>query len=244
MRRKPYTALLVFVLSLGLAGFAYVYVPPAAEPLDYLERTTHGADVHTPLPLVLAIHGRGGSPEEFARTFEQLDVPARLILPRGPERYGAGSQWYPLDRPLRRPTVIRTRADQLAKLIERVRRTRPTRGRAIVTGFSQGGVMSFALAAYHPALIESALPIAATLHPFLPAPVSAPHPPSLFAFHGREDPVMPLAEAERMVSAMRARGARTGFVSYKGLGHALADPMRAEVLAKLRALLRDASERE
>jgi len=237
-RHESYGALLAAVLSIAIFGFAYVSAPPASTPLTFLELTTAGARDDAPLPLVVAIHGRGSSPEQFSSAFSGLNVPVRLLLPRGPERYERGFQWYPLDRPLRRESCIEARADQLAALIAARSRAHPTLGAgAIVTGFSQGGVMSFALAAYHPAQIASALPIAAAMHRFMRDPLPAAHPPSLFAFHGARDPVMSLRGARRMVAAMDARGAHTHLETYDA-GHELSDAMRDAMLTQLRALVR------
>lgn len=227
-------------LLMSAAALCYALVPPAVRPIDYLEIETAGASERDALPLLVAIHGRGGSPAEFAEAFRKLDVPARVILPRAPDRYEAGGSWYPLDDVLRRPVVIGARTEQLADLIAEIARTRPTLGRPILTGFSQGGVMSFSLAARFPERFAAAFPIAGTQYVGMPAPRPGDPAPVFHAFHGHDDPIMPIAEARAMVASMRDAGSPTSLRDHRAVGHELTDDIRDELLAAVSRALRDA----
>jgi phospholipase/carboxylesterase len=240
-RRKLVLASLLCALLLAAALVSYVLIPPRTEPLSFVERLSKGARADQPLPLLIAIHGRGDSPEQFAAVLENLQVPARIVLPRGPEPYDHGRQWYSLEHALRWPATIRARTTQLAELAQRVQSERPTLGRPVVTGFSQGGVLSFALAAFYPSAVSASVPIAAAWHRWLPGPHAAARMPSLHAYHGEADPVMPLDGARAMVSMMREAGAQASLVQYRDVGHQLSDTMRSEVLHRLEQLLGEAA---
>jgi len=146
---------------------ALLLVPAAAaatEQLEYLERVTAGAGPDERLPLVVAIHGLGDRPERFVNLFDGFETPVRLVVPRAPRAWGDGYTWFPL----RDPTAgegegvvdgLLRSASLIAQLIESVGSQRPTRGTAVVTGFSQGGALSFVLAVKHGELVRLAVPI-------------------------------------------------------------------------------------
>jgi predicted esterase len=54
-----------------------------------LERITGGVDPAQPMPLVLVLHGIGGSEEQLV-PYTNLKVLARLVYVRGPVSNGAG----------------------------------------------------------------------------------------------------------------------------------------------------------
>src|SRR5688572_18110542 len=73
-------------------------VPAPAEPLPYLEIVTGGAPPDTgELPLVIALHGRGDTPDGFASLFKGWDVRARVVIPRPPHPWAGGHAWTPHD---------------------------------------------------------------------------------------------------------------------------------------------------
>lgn len=226
-------------IALIPAVLGYALIPPWDYPLEYLELTTGGAGRYSSLPLIVAIHGRSSSPSEFADAFKSLTVPARIILPRAPDRFESGGSWYPLNDVLRRPVVIRARTAAIAALIEATMRTRPTVGRPVVTGFSQGGVMSFSLAATYPDRIAAAFPIAATQYAGMGRPAVSLRPPIFHAFHGLEDPVMPIAGARNMVAAMQASGSSSTLTDYESTGHELSPAIRSQLLREIEQVVRE-----
>ncbi|MET0595280.1 MAG: hypothetical protein ABW133_21450, partial [Polyangiaceae bacterium] len=116
-----------------------------------------GADERS--PLVIAIHGRGDTPDHFARLFQDFNARAELAWPQAPERYSDGFSWFPGSRGM-------TETELAASMDAAEKRLWPAiaelaRGRRVfVTGFSQGGMLSYVLAARHPIEIAYAFPIA------------------------------------------------------------------------------------
>lgn len=196
-----------------------------APKLDSVERV-FGAQAAARLPLVIALHGLGDSPEGILELFSGFPGPVRVVAPRAPDAHAVGTSWYPIDDRKRAAGVASERAALLARWIDHVRAARPTRGRPIVTGFSQGGVLSFCLAAYHPERLGAAIPIAG----LLPDPTRAVRKaPTLrvTALHGEADPRIPFAQGLAAVERLKRAGTPATMIPYPGVGHTLSDAMVA-----------------
>lgn len=215
-----------------------------AAGVQYIEVVTGRADPASELPLVMAIHGLGDRPESFSDVLAGLDEPARLIFPRGLTAYHGGFSWFPSrggfnDEALKRGVV--TSAQALAKALEAITKARPTRGRPIVTGFSQGGALSFAIAVLHPTSIAAAIPVGGWVAFPLPKEAPpAPRPP-ITALHGADDRLIPVAPTRTSVSDLRALGFAAELREFPGVGHAIPEPMRRELLGLVSAALRAAT---
>ncbi len=204
--------------------------------LAYEEVVTGGADPAADLTMVIAIHGLGGSPETFKSLFTAWTIPVRVILPQGPASYGRGWSWF--ETVIRDGDVvkiseddIRSSATRIAALIEHLVATRPTVGKPIITGFSQGGVLSFVVAVTSPDLISLALPMGGwlpdALQPKGPVPPGAP---PLRALHGKADTLVPFARTKGVVDALAARGWDATLSGYPGMKHSVGRAMRADLL--------------
>jgi phospholipase/carboxylesterase len=212
-------------------------------PFPYLEVIV-GRPVHPddPLPLVVLLHGRGNRPQ-IPRGPLEAGIPFRMFLPQAPDPLGDGFTW------LATPTIdpdsqlftrsLSGRADQLAPAIEAFRRLRPTLGKPIVMGFSQGGILTYALATRFPQHFGAAFPIAG----WLPAALYPIHAnnrdfPYIFAQHGQSDTVVPTGNDRETVRALRARGLHVDYREAPGVGHIVSPDMSNEVRRAVRRILR------
>ncbi len=211
-------------------------------PFAYLE-VISGQPVHPddPLPLVVILHGRGNRPQIPEGPME-AGVPFRMFLPQAPDPLGDGYTW--LATPTNDPDAqlfarsLSGRVDQLAPAIEAFRRLRPTLGKPIVVGFSQGGILSYALATRFPHHFGAAFPIAGWLPPAL-YPDNKRHRefPYIFAQHGGADLVVPTAKDLDTVAALRARGLHVDYREAAGVGHDVSPEMSDEVRRAVRRIL-------
>lgn len=212
---------------------------PAAPPSDdiprsgvrYLEHLTGGATSGEKLPIVIAMHGLGDRPESFVALFGGLAVKARLIAPYGLEPYSDGFSWFPLSNEEELAKGMETAADRVAALIREITAEKPTRGRAIVTGFSQGGMLSFALAVRHPEAVRAAFPMGGRL-PRALWPEAWPlgkETPDLIAFHGAADARVPVESARATVAKLRSLGWSAELHEYAGAGHTIVAEERKDV---------------
>ncbi len=212
---------------------------PAEAPLGFVEITTGGAGKADRLPLIIAVHGLGDRPENFVRLFEGLPLPARVVAPRGPTAHGQGRSWFPVRLPVRRddPRMaagVRSAAASLAALAAWLQARRPTVGKPVITGFSQGGISSFAVAVHHPDAISGAVPVAGAL----PADLWRGPGPSVpvVALHGKADRVVPFADGAALVEALAARGADARMIAFDDVPHRVPPAVRRAVFEALAEL--------
>lgn len=212
---------------------------PRVGEIHYLEFVTANADPEAPLPMIIAIHGLGDSPQGFRTLLEGFDRPARVILPRALDAHEDGGwSWFPIrarDRDVAALAQgIDHAADVLAPAIAQLTEQRPTIGKPIVTGFSQGGMLSFALAVEHGELFAAALPIGGWLpEPLWPANATASAPPIL-AFHGDADAAVRYEPTKLCVEQLRGLGYPVELRTYVGVGHMISPEIHADFMQALR----------
>ena len=231
-------------LALGiLVGAASCWSDPTRErpasSIDYFEVVSGAptADGES-LPLLIGIHGLGDTPELFFRAFgTDMPVRARMIFPRAPLPHGNGFSWFEL--PDRASDVARgdfsdgieEAGERLAALIGELVRVHAPDTAPIVFGYSQGGMLSFYLAARHAGEISAAVPIAAFLPPGLRSVKGRPAP--TFAFHGALDELVPVESARQTVAALRAAGGVAELREYAHVGHSVTLALVRDAVRKI-----------
>jgi phospholipase/carboxylesterase len=142
--------------------------------------------------------------------------------------------------------VIERNADRVAALVDEVTASRPTRGKAVVTGFSQGGIMSFALAVRHPERVHGAVPVSGTLlRPGWPGSrAGETGGAQIRALHGDSDQVIEPLPARRAVVKLRTLGFDAKIRLYRGVPHQISQAMRADLFTVLGAMVRAAAAQE
>lgn len=216
-----------------------------AAGLKYLEIVRGGAADDDTLPLLIVIHGLGDHPHRDWLNAIDLDpkLKARMILPQAPMPYGRGFAWFPFrfgDRDeVSLAAGISEAEARLAQLIEVLRTQRPTRGRAVVSGFSQGGMLSYALALEHPELVQFALPISGELpSPLWPA--SKPKrgaSPRIVALHGTTDTVVTFEADDAFAQHLRGKGYPITLVPFENVGHHISEAMSERAKSELSAAI-------
>jgi phospholipase/carboxylesterase len=220
------------------ASHAPVATKPArVEPtsLPFVEMTTAGASSEAALPLIVALHGLGDRPENFIGLFGELPVQARVVAPHSHAPYGDGFAWFPPSSPMSDESApaMASAADDIARFAADMARARPTLGKPIVTGFSQGGALSYAVAVRHADALAVSVPISGWLPPPL-WPSEAPHDaPRIFAFHGSADQRVPLERDRAGVDALQKAGFQMQFQVAQGVEHSIPTTTRQTVLALL-----------
>ena len=247
MRRAAVVLLVLPMLAVSSCAPASSSAPSAvsvpaspAAPLVYEELITGGAAAEDALPLVIGIHGLGDSPAGVREMAARFTGRARFVLPRAPTAYGPGFAWFPYHAgrgtPQQYADGVGGAATLVAATIRAVRASRPSLGKTIVTGFSQGGMIAYALAVQHADIVDAAIPIAGYLPmPLLPragTPLA-----TIRSLHGDADPIVPLARDEECVAALRALGADISLHTYPGVPHTMTEEMRVDLSAEIAAAL-------
>jgi phospholipase/carboxylesterase len=223
-------------------------LPPAEEPgsttrgeiagVRYLEHMMGGARPDDRVPMIVALHPGGGDPAYFLQMFRPYRRRARLILPYGHPR-GGMYFWYDSVREDVAAPMVTREADRLASALDALVAARPTVGKPLVTGISQGGIMTFALTVTHPEVLAAAFPISGLLPPSLypsAALSSRSRPatlPSIAAFHGGADLAVPTRGARASIAELRRAGYTAELREYAGVEHHISDLEEGEILERI-----------
>lgn len=202
-----------------------------AAGLRYLE-IVQGGKADASLPMVVMIHGMGDRARAELVDALGVTLPARFILPQAPDAYGDGYSWFGYmirgdNPPGALANGIASADARLARALDALRTQRPTLGRPIVTGFSQGGMLSFALALRHPELVELAQPISGTLpEPLWPtARATNGWQPPIRALHGNADTIVPIDGSQRLTAKLQELGYDATLMEFPEVGHEISAQM-------------------
>lgn len=207
--------------------------------LEYTEVVTGGASLDEPLPTVVALHGRGGGIAQLRRELERLRTPIRLIVPRGPIRLDGNRRAWFRD-PVRHGSSTQLAGaaegatNDLARLLQHVRRARPTCGEPVVVGWSQGGVLAFLLALERPGLIDRAIVVGGSVPDALVPEHLMPHAP-ITALHGTRDSRVPYPQTRALAHELQSMGFSVELHPYRDATHQLTAPMRRELRTMIRS---------
>jgi len=181
-----------------------------AAPLPHLLYTPE-TDSGTRAPLILFLHGAGergadlqrvkahGLPKVLAAR-NPFPEPAFVVAPQC-----SANSWWPLE------------LAALEALLDEVQAQHPIDTvRIYLTGLSMGGYGAWHLALKNPARFAALIPVCGGGIPPLAHKLRAL---PIWAFHGADDAVVPLAASENMVDAVRKTGGQVRFTVYPGVGH-------------------------
>lgn len=184
------------------------------------------------------MHGLGDRPESFGELFASFDGKARVVILRAPDAWGDGFSWFPFrpnDGDALRSRGMSDAAERVVAMLGVLTARRPTRGKPIVTGFSQGGMLSFTIFARHPELVQAAFPIGGALpEPLWPSADAAHSAARLVALHGESDDRVPLGPTRAAVDALGRRGFEARIETFPGVGHRIPAELRARYFELLR----------
>lgn len=208
-----------------------------AGDLDLIEVLTAGAKDTDTLPMILAVHGMGDRPENWVYSFATFPIPARVFLPRAPTPYGNGFSWFQYPTKSREDFAagVATAGAKVADAIKELTKNYPTRGKPIITGFSQGGFVSYDLAVHHPDVIDAAFPMSgglpALLRPTTEAEGKACAP--ILSMHGDADPIVPIQLDRDTVSAIDKLGGHAKLEEFPGVVHTVTIAERSEMQQRI-----------
>lgn len=187
-------------------------------------------DKTKPSPLIVALHGYGSDAQDMASTWREAaaKIGAILIAPQAIQPAGRGFSWGVVEQ----GEFLVLRAIEIARKEHNV-----DPRRIVVTGFSQGGGMTYMLAVRHPELFAGAIPVAGYYeHRVDPIP-SQPggRLPRFVIMCGEKDqPVEVNREAARRLEAI---GVPVQLRVYPNLGHRFPPDRQTEMDSALRFVL-------
>ncbi|HEV2720249.1 MAG TPA: alpha/beta hydrolase [Thermoanaerobaculia bacterium] len=193
--------------------------------LEYVVRIPSGAAADEPLPLILVLHGRGADANDLADLAPMLEPPggARFVFPNAPKPfepmpgYAFGYTWFE-GWPPRGESLQESRALLLELIDELVRRYPTPPGKLILSGFSQGGLMSidagYRTAHALAAIVVMSGAIAEADMPDFEAKKDVP----VLIVHGSEDDMIPVLAARRARRILEQHGIEPEYHEFP-MGH-------------------------
>lgn len=207
--------------------------------LPTAELVTGGGDASTPLPLLVALHGRGSDHERFLSTFAGLTTAARVVSIGAPIVESGGRAWFTFGRGWG-GALDDTDAcvPRILETIDAVTAEHPVAGRPLVVGFSQGAMLAYVLALRHPDRIGAAFPVSGVSFGQLEPDTLVPETlPPIHAFHGTNDEVIGIEHGRETLEHLRGRGVTLDLTEVPGATHWIGTEMSAVLLPALDAAL-------
>lgn len=205
-------------------------------PLLFLLLTTPIVDHPGPrpdVPVVIGLHGRGDTPENFSHVADRLGPQFHWIFPRGPLQWKPGlegTQWF--DR--QAPDGGHTALEDALKLLEKQVKLAGKKPVAIV-GFSQGCMLALAYVTRHPQQVRGVLCVGGMLleTPHVPP---GPHRTPILLVHGVNDPLVPIQKAREALKFLQEAHFPVKLLEHPG-GHVIPPERASELRAWLTGVL-------
>jgi len=172
-------------------------------------------------PTLLLLHGTGGNEQDLVPLAADLMPEAGVLSPRGNVlEHGMPRFFRRLAEGVFDLEDLRFRTAELADFVsEAAAHYGFDAGRVIAAGFSNGANIAASIVLLRPGVLNRAVLFRAMV-PLVPDPLpSLPGTPVLVS-NGRVDPIVPLAETERLAALLRAGGAEVALV-WQAAGHQL-----------------------
>jgi phospholipase/carboxylesterase len=193
--------------------------------LRYFEFVTGGAHEDDALPMIVLLHGMSNRPRMFTPVVMRFPQSARFIVPFGFLPSGLGFAWMEprtatlgpgaqLDAEL--PKVV----EQVSSALVAIRAARPTVGKVVLGGFSQGAEVSYGLALLHPEMFVRVCPMAGALtNGLLNRQRPSVATPEVHGFQGADDPIIRPAAGQLTIAGFTRLGYAADIKLYPGVGH-------------------------
>lgn len=193
---------------------------------DYIEFVTGGANPNAKLPLIVFFHSLASEPKGLAHLLTNLSSPARVVMPRGNEKWGKGPAWWPMrskdeDQHLLAAYMYRT-SRQMVEFIREISQCRPTVGKPILVGHSQGGMMTMITAAANPKAFRGAVAASG----WIPTELWPKRLPPMVVLHGTADITVPYPRTKDFLERAIQAGLPIRFIPIQNAGHGLSGQLR------------------
>ena len=250
-------SLLHIVALVSFFGGACSFVSPAEPPAEpvlstngaqqerHLVEYSNSARPEQRLPMLVLVHGYGGTPDKMLASFGTINVPTRIVSLRGKSNHRRGFYWFPVD--VENPDVpqlatdLRRVGEDVATELAALTARYPTKGQPVVLGFSQGAMIALELGLQHPERLATAVVVAGYYPPQL-FPKKEAHQPraaEIFAIHGTVDDVLPIGHMREAVEAIRQSSIDVDYREYEGMGHGVEGLAHRQVMRLLERELRE-----
>lgn len=189
--------------------------------LSYVLRAPNGSVDADPLPLVFVLHGRGADANDLADLAPMMGSGYRYIFPNAPEPFEPapgfrfGYTWFE-GWPAEPNSIKRSRNLLMIFTDEILERYATPPGKVILSGFSQGGLMSLDVGFRTRQKIAGIVVMSGALYESDPPPFSRDIP--VLMVHGTEDDIIPVLAARRTRRILESHGIEPEYHEFP-MGH-------------------------
>jgi phospholipase/carboxylesterase len=194
---------------------------PADLPLRYALSVPSGKPDDAELPLVFLLHGRGADANDLVDIAPLIDNNYRFIFPNAPEPFEPspgftfGYTWFD-GWPAERDSFVRSREVLLRFIDEAVARYPTPPGKIVLTGFSQGGMMSLDVGFRTKQKLAGIVVMSGALNEQELPPFDAEIP--VLMIHGTQDDMIPILAARRTRRTLEQHGVLPEYHEF-AMGH-------------------------
>lgn len=216
-----------------------------ASGLYYRLITNGHSDSENPLPWVIALHGVNGNVEGFIRAFPSLDIPYRVYVLQGRNRFQRGGYDWAGSPPSdsNYGSGIMESAQLVSRFSEDLAKDERNLGKPLVTGYSQGAILSLSLAIYYPETLSAAVLLSGWLpESLMPEKLPAEVVP-IRAIHGLLDNRLPYEDTLNIIESLDNLGMDIHLMPLQNTGHEISEEAELEWGNALRLLLLNSAER-
>jgi len=205
---------------------------------DYIEFTTGGASLSDRLPMIIFFHSLGADPNGMTKFLEGFPIPVRVVMPYGHETYGGGPAWWRLRSKTEDQAELARQmndvSEAILEFIKQASQCLPTTGRPIIVGHSQGGMMTYAVAAKNSRLVKAAVPVSG----WLPINLWPRAITSTIAIHGTKDRTVSFERTADFLSRATSAGLPIEFYPIEGHGHSLSGDLLSTWIEMIKKAVR------
>lgn len=170
-------------------------------------------------PVLVVLHGLGANERDLFALGKEVAPGSLIIALRAPLELGADQfSWFPVRFTPEGPRHdVAAAESSRARIVEFVRALKLEAGvdpeRVTLLGFSQGAMLSEAVAMTEPSLVSGVVLISGRTLPEL-KPVASTKRPRVLLMHGTRDPLLPYAGAVQTNEVLRSAGYEVDFRSF------------------------------
>lgn len=189
--------------------------------LSYELRAPDGAVDTDPLPLVFVLHGRGADANDLAELAPMMGTGYRFIFPNAPAPFEPapgfqfGYTWFD-GWPAESSSIKQSRNLLIQFVDEILKRYQTPPGKVILSGFSQGGLMSIDVGFRVREKLAGIVVMSGALYEEDP-PIFSPGLPVLIV-HGTQDDMIPVLAARRARRVLESHGVEPEYHEFP-MGH-------------------------
>lgn len=189
--------------------------------LSYVLRAPEGAADSDPLPLVFVLHGRGADANDLAELAPMMGGGYRYVFPNAPAPFEPapgfqfGYTWFD-GWPAEAASIKRSRQLLMVFIDEIVARYATPSGKVILSGFSQGGMMSIDVGFRIREKLSGIVVMSGALYEEDPPNFSSGLP--VLMVHGAQDDMIPVLAARRARRVLESHGVEVEYHEFP-MGH-------------------------